>query len=113
MYLTKEQILSAQDIKTTDVDVPEWGGVIRVRNLSALERRQLLRKSMEDELDEDQTEIAFFVKCIVDETGQPLFNADEIKAIANKSASAYTKIVSAVLNINALTTDAIEDIKKK
>ena len=36
--LTKERILAVDDIVTEDVDVPEWGGTVRVRGLSGTER---------------------------------------------------------------------------
>lgn len=32
--LTKQAILTAQDLKTEDVAVPEWGGEVRVRTLN-------------------------------------------------------------------------------
>jgi hypothetical protein len=38
VVLTKEQILSADDIKTETVLVPEWGGDVIVRGLSGVER---------------------------------------------------------------------------
>ena len=36
--LTKSAILAANDLKTQDVDVPEWGGAVRVRAFSGRER---------------------------------------------------------------------------
>jgi len=38
MTLNKEQILRADDLKTEEVDVPEWGGSVRVRVLTGTER---------------------------------------------------------------------------
>ena len=36
--LNAGEILAAQDLKTRDVEVPEWGGVVRLRELSARDR---------------------------------------------------------------------------
>ncbi len=36
--LTKDDILGADDLATEDVEVPEWGGCVRVRALTGTER---------------------------------------------------------------------------
>ena len=37
-YLSRDAILQREDIKTEDVEVPEWGGTVRVRGMSGVER---------------------------------------------------------------------------
>ena len=41
MYLTREEILGVQGVKTEEVAVPEWGGVVLVRELAAAEVTQI------------------------------------------------------------------------
>ena len=36
--LSKTAILCANDLKTEDVDVPEWGGAVRVRSFTGRAR---------------------------------------------------------------------------
>ena len=36
--LFKTAILAAQDLQTEDVEVPEWGGAVRVRSFTGRER---------------------------------------------------------------------------
>ena len=36
--LSKSAILCANDLQTEDVDVPEWGGTVRVRSFTGRER---------------------------------------------------------------------------
>ena len=38
MLLNKEQILNADDLTFEDVEVPEWGGTVRIRCLESTER---------------------------------------------------------------------------
>ena len=38
MALSKDQILGAVDFSFVEVEVPEWGGTVRIRGLSAAER---------------------------------------------------------------------------
>jgi hypothetical protein len=40
MALKREQILKANDIKTIEVEVPEWGGTVRLRTMSLFFLRQ-------------------------------------------------------------------------
>ena len=37
-YLCRETILNANDIKTEEVNVPEWGGVVLVKSLTGSEK---------------------------------------------------------------------------
>ena len=36
--LSKTEILTANDLQTEDVEVPEWGGAVRVRSFTGRER---------------------------------------------------------------------------
>ena len=36
--LSKTAILTANDLQTEDIEVPEWGGAVRVRNFTGRER---------------------------------------------------------------------------
>ena len=36
--LSKTAILTANDLQTEDVEVPEWGGAVRVRSFTGRER---------------------------------------------------------------------------
>ena len=38
MLLNKEQIRQAADIQTQDIEVPEWGGTVRLKSLTGAER---------------------------------------------------------------------------
>ena len=37
-YLSRDAILQREDIKTEDVEVPEWGGTVRVRGMTGVQR---------------------------------------------------------------------------
>ena len=112
MYLTKEQIISAEDVKTVDVSVPEWGGVARVRNLSALERERFIRDTQKKELDLSQTKIAWVARCLIDDNGNPLFSESEVELLGAKSARALDRVVDAIESINALTAESLDEIEK-
>jgi hypothetical protein len=110
-YLSKEQIVSATDVKTIDLDIPEWGGTVRVRNLSALEREQFIRDIQSKNLDLSKTKIAWVARCLIQEDGNPIFSSTEIELLGNKSAKALDRVVDAIESINALTVESMKEIE--
>ncbi len=101
--LTRQEILSAP-VPTTDVEVPEWGGTVRIRGLSAKARVLLLDAIYENEAahtawreDEEKAEdqregvprvdlfdqsILTVIFGIVDENGEQIFGVDDYDAFA-------------------------------
>ena len=114
MLLTREAILGAQDLKTEDVDVPEWGGTVRVRVLTGMERdgfgSALLgpdgKPSMRD------YQVKLLARCLVGEDGQPLFATDEIALLGNKSAPALQRVYDVAERLNSMTQASAEAAEK-
>jgi len=111
--LTREQILQADDLRHMDVDVPEWGGMVRVRVATARERAkfQQLIGNAKDKMPEHFME-KFIATCAVDEKGNQLFShADDVKELSEKSAVAITKLFNACAQLNGMTEESVEEIK--
>jgi hypothetical protein len=120
-FLTREQILNADDGKFVDVDVPEWGGTVRVRSLTAGQREaweQYVKLSEAEEVSEDEVEPKFMFTlrsallsmCLTDETNEPLFTSGDIGEIANKDSTIVIKLFSAAKQLNAITKADFEAI---
>lgn len=104
--LSKSTILSANDLKTIDVDVPEWGGVVRVRAMSAAARENLESVARTDQnAIYNRARLAAF--SLVDEAGDLLFSEEEIDQLANKSVAALDRVIEVVLRINDLEADRV------
>lgn len=111
--LTKEAILSADDRKTEDVSVPEWGGTVRVATMSASERDKWEAETYGDGKPKtDDFRARFVALCLVDEAGNRLFTDKEVGELGKKSAAALQRVFAAAQKINALTTDEAEKIEK-
>jgi len=83
-YLSADQILAADDFDYLDVDIPQWGGTLRLRSMTAAEVH-LFNKAMA-EPDGRETSIAravFF--SAVDGDGNKLFNEDNWLDLQGKS----------------------------
>ncbi|GHF73909.1 hypothetical protein GCM10018787_23250 [Streptomyces thermodiastaticus] len=117
-YLSAEQILDADDLPWEDVEVPEWGGTVRVRGMSGTDRDRfeaaMLSKDMrsvskESALERYRARLA--AACIVDENGQRMFRSDaEIKRLGEKSAQALQRVCDVASRLSGLTDADQEEL---
>ena len=109
--LTRDQILAAEDMKTEDVPVPEWGGSVRVRTMTGLERQQFQKDAQKDGEPKDDFMERLLVACVVDADGKPLFTKKDIEALSGKSAAALERVFKKAATLNGLTSEAQEALK--
>lgn len=111
--LDRFSILSASDLKTQDVDVPEWGGTVRIRSLTGTARNAFGLSLLGP--DGKPSAAGYNVKLVavsvVGEDGQPLFTLDDVQALGEKSAAALARVAEAADKLNLLTADAVETAK--
>ena len=125
--LTREElrnlVLAAEDIKIVPVPTPEWpevDGYIYVRSLSGTQRERYIesirqtigtgkKATVKVLIAESGAKLAVQTMC--DETGQLLFNRDDVEALGAKSAIALNRVVDASAAINGLGDDAEEEAK--
>lgn len=113
-FLSKAQILSHQDLPTKDVEVPEWGGTVRLQGLTAGQRDEL-EASLTDAKGNVVNTRAFRARLVamalVDQDGKHLFSLDEVKALQEKSAKVINDLATHAQALSGLTTSA-EDAAK-
>lgn len=114
MALSKEQILQADDLKTIDLNVPEWGGSVRIRTMTGEARQQFQEaiNAPKGKLPKNVME-ALLVSCLVDDAGGQLFSAEDIEALSRKNSSVLQRVWEAAAELNGLTERSIKDIEKK
>lgn len=108
--LTREQILAADDLPSEIVEVPEWGGSVRVRTLTGRERdtmgAALMGSSGKPNFAEFDRRLV--AASMVDENGNPLFGQDEIEALGRKSSLALQRVAAVAQRLNGITEAKIE-----
>lgn len=116
--LTKDQIIKADKKKTIDVPVKEWGGDVRLQELSASDRDMWENESFV--LNAEGTGAKFnpkhararlVVRCIVDDKGKRLFTDDEVAAIGSLSASTIQRLFNAARKLNAISNEDIKELE--
>lgn len=110
--LSAADILQAKDVTIEPVDVPEWGGIVHVRSLSALEREQYFDAIRRTEgygkkertiiiVQRSTARLAWMTLC--DEQGNRLFQSEgDIAVLARKSSRAMERVVKAAQRLNGL-----------
>ncbi|GGV80494.1 hypothetical protein [Streptomyces thermoviolaceus] len=117
-YLSAEQILDADDLPWEDVEVPEWGGTVRVRGMSGTDRDRfeaaMLSKDMKSVSKDTALEryrARLAAACLVDDTGKRLFRSDaEIKRLGEKSAQALQRVVDVASRLSGLTQEDQDEL---
>lgn len=111
--LSKTAILEAQDLKFQDVEVPEWGGTVRVRTMSGAER-DAMGAAMVDEggkVDMHLYRVRLLAMCIVGEDNQRMFSDADVGALAQKSAVALDAVFQVADKLNSITAASVEAAK--
>ena len=112
--LGRDAIIDAADRKLERVPVPEWGGDVYIRMMSANERDQWEREMFNPDgsIKSDKAASLLAVRVITDENGKRLFADDDIDVLGAKSTAALNRIFVAAKRLNRLTLADIEDLEK-
>jgi len=118
-YLTRGEILAADDLKVEEVHVPEWGEDVwvRVRTLKASERDYFESTTLRQNGREVSTNLQnirsrLCLLCIVDETGERIFQEEDEYPLGGKSAAALSRIFDIAQRLNGFTKNDVEELAK-
>lgn len=113
--LTREQILGAVTLRTEDVEVPEWGGVVRVSEMTGTSRdaweQSLVPRETGGPANIANIRARLVAACAVDDKGRRLFTDVEAEELGQKSALALERIAKVAQRLNGLTADEVETAK--
>lgn len=107
MLLSKEQIFAAQDLQFIDVDVPEWGGQVRVKAMSAIDRINFEKE--QKDLSSSELIIRLVLLACIKEDGSKLFNEEDLESLQEKSPTVILKIFNEAVKLNTLNDELLEE----
>lgn len=119
-FLTRDQILQASDLKIETVDVPEWGGKVGVRSITAIERSQLESLIVEvdgrgrtKKLRMEELRARLLCLAVVDEKGNRLFmHETDVAKVGAKSAQAVERVFDVARRLAGMSEDDVEALAK-
>ena len=114
-FLTRDAILKAHDLPTEDVEVPEWGGVVRVRGLTGAERDAFEQSIVEQRGKNTRMNLRnirakLVALTVVDEEGNRVFSDEDAEALGKKSAAALDRVFAAAQRLSGLRPEDVEEL---
>lgn len=109
--LTREAILASKDSKFEDVEVPEWGGHIRLTIMSGRARDEFMTANATN-----QSVGAFQARLLIataqDTDGVPLFQADDIESLRDQNKDVLDRLSEICMRLNGIGGKAQKEIEK-
>ena len=113
--LTRDQILQAQDLKTQDIEVPEWGGTVRISMMTGRSRDLYeagLFKGKDNDSNYDNLRAKYLSYCLVNEAGDLIFTMQDVVELGKKSAVALERVFEAANKLNGTSDEGMEELAK-
>ena len=115
--LSKAAILSVDDLKTKDVEVPEWGGTVRIRELTgteldSYEAQQTRQVGDRVEPNPIGSRARLVVRALIDENGKRLFADADAMKLSEKSGLVLDRLWDEIAALSGQTAAAVEDAVK-
>jgi hypothetical protein len=115
--LTKEAILKAKDLVFDTVDVPEWGGTVRLKSLSGFERDKFEASLLDEKkggraANLENLRARLISLTVVDKDGVRLFGDKDVVALGRKSAKVLDRLFSKAQEMNGLRKEDVNALTK-
>lgn len=106
--------LAGKELPFKDVPVPEWGGSVRIRSMTAAERdRWEDDQRKRDENTVENIRARFIAACAVREDGTLLFtDAGDVEKLGGMAIKPIQRLFNAAMRFNGLTNDDFDELVK-
>ena len=107
-FLGKDAIFGADDARFAVVQVPEWGGVVRIRALSGAEADAFAASKMGTK----NIRARLVAMSVVDAAGKRILTEADADQLGRKSVVPLTTVFKAACTLNGLDEEGTKDIEK-
>jgi hypothetical protein len=112
-YLTRDAILAAATLRTEEVDVGEWGGVVLVRELRGRERDEweaslAVQRGKQMVPDVANMRAKLVARSVIGEDGKPVFTQQDVSALGELSAAALDRVFEVASRLSGLSEADLE-----
>ena len=111
--LTKTAILQAVDLETKDIEVPEWGGTVRLASLTASQRDKyessiLDQRGKDIKINQIDMRAKLLAWCIIDEEGTRVFSQADVVNLGSKNAGVIDRLFMIAKEMSGIGDDEEE-----
>lgn len=109
--LSREEILAgiqARQKTVVTVDVPEWGGSVCIRRLSAAEADATGLAATRDERDPNVVP-RVLAASLADADGELLFTVDDVEALAHADMAVAARVFGEIIKANGLSSPELDE----
>lgn len=115
--LTRDDILSAEDLKSERVKVPEWGGEVIVREMTGTERDAwetsvVSTVGNQVKINAVNMRAKLAAVSMVDEKSKRLFSDKDVVALGKKSSAALDRVVDVAKRLSRIGEDELDKLGK-
>ena len=111
--LSRQALETINDRKQETVDVPEWGGAVYLRELSAGDHEDLelfMQSSKQDKHPTIYLRTRLVALALVDHEGNRLYKDEDIEILRSKSSTVINRLCAHVVKQNNLGSKAMETL---
>ena len=108
--LDKQAIFAATDLDIVKVDVPEWGGEVGIRGLTARER-DLFEASIGSSVNLDNLRARLVVLTLCDDEGERLLEDEDATDLGKKSAQVVDRLFEVARQLSGMTDRDVQDLE--
>lgn len=102
-FLSAADIFAVEDLQILEVEVPEWKGVIRLRQMPADEAIRF-QDAMKGPASKSAW-VRILALCAVDADGARLFSDSDMEKLRKKSTAVFLRLQKLLLKHNGFTED--------
>lgn len=108
--LTRDAILAVQDIAREEIKIPEWGGSVYIKRLTAAERLALSERTVG--ADGADFMALVLIACVVDADGQQLLEDSDAALLAGKAGTVVQRLFNVADRLNGFTDRRARELEK-
>lgn len=116
VFLGRDAILKADDRPVEIMDIPEWGGKIRLRGLTGQGRDEyeastVIIRDGRAWPDTENARAKLVARCIVGDDGEPMFSQQDVHQLGLLGAAALDRVWDRCLKLSGLSDEDVQELE--
>ena len=115
MSLTREQILKPVEIPKQEIYIPEIGGTVWVKGMSAADRSRFEKEFQTSSGQSSKRKLSqirerLVIACVCNEEGGPILTVKDVEALGKQSIQIIERIVNVAQKLCGMSSEDVEQL---